>query len=106
VREFYYCPFPINFASETGAFPFNPIKSFPDAFPVWVGVKVTFTMQLAPAARNAPQLLFATNTGELVVICWIVNLLLAAFANVTGNVLFWPTATPPKFNWMGNTTID
>jgi hypothetical protein len=66
---------------------FNPISNFPETVPGWVGVKVTLTVQLAPGASEAPQLFVATKAAEVVVICWIVNFVLAAFTTVTGRVL-------------------
>src|SRR5580658_10331596 len=51
-----YCPDPTSFTSVAIGFPFKPIESFPDTLPCCTGVKVTLTVQLAPAASDEPQL--------------------------------------------------
>lgn len=51
-----YCPDPTSFTSVTTGFPFKPIESLPVILPCCTGANVTLTVQLAPAARDVPQL--------------------------------------------------
>jgi len=45
-------PLPLSFTFTVSGLPFNPIDKVPLTVPVFVGVKVTLTVQLAPGATK------------------------------------------------------
>ena len=73
--------------------------SVPLAAPVAVGVNVTPTAQLAPAARLVPQVLLEIAKGPLIPTLEMVRAVLWRLVRVTVTAaLVLPTATVPKFN--------
>ncbi len=73
--------------------------SVPLAAPVAVGVKVTPTAQLAPAARLVPQVLLEIAKGPLIPTLEMVRAVFWRLVRVTVTAaLVLPTATVPKFN--------
>ena len=73
--------------------------SVPLAAPVAVGVNVTPTAQLAPAARLVPQVLLEIAKGPLIPTLEMVRAVLWRLVSVTVTAaLVLPTATVPKFN--------
>lgn len=81
--------------------------SAPEAVPVAVGVNVTPTLQLAPAARLVPQVLPAIAKGPVIPTLEIVSGVLWRLVSVTlTGALVLPTATVPKFNALADKVTD
>ena len=62
-------PLPLSFTFTVSGLPFHPIDKVPLTAPVFMGVKVTLAVQLAPGATEAPQVLVCVYTLGLAVIC-------------------------------------
>ena len=79
--------------------------SVPVRFPICVGLKVTLTVQLAPAASELPQVWVCAKSPALVPVIAmevIVNLVVPTLVRVTVFAgLVVPTATEPKFKLVG-----
>ncbi len=70
-----------------------------------VGLNVTLMVQLAPGASELPQLFVCVYTLGAAVIDWMVIVVVAALARVTGKVAPVPTFCKPNLKLIGKTTV-